>query len=90
MTNFSTRSIINTQLNGVLELHPAETKIVFRTQEPELDNASVGNVFTKEVESRCLVYQNQAFLIVLTCCSKCSQDVYSSIIRNTGELVIAG
>ena len=46
MTNIFSRSIINSQLNGALELNPAETKMVFRTQEPDLDNASVGNVYS--------------------------------------------
>ena len=38
-------SIISSQLKGVLEFDPAETKIVFRTREPDLDNASVGHVY---------------------------------------------
>ena len=38
-------SIINSQLKGVLENDPAETNF-FRTQEPDLDNASVGNVYS--------------------------------------------
>ena len=46
LTNIFSRSIINSQLNGALEFNPAETKIVFRTQEPDLDNASVGNVYS--------------------------------------------
>lgn len=40
------RSIINSQLKGVLEFNPAETKKFFRTREPDLDNASVGNVYS--------------------------------------------